>query len=297
MGLGTDIVEETAEAATKRLAKEAVEKAAAEAAQKAAQKAAADAAQAAAKKAAAKESRDAALRSAADRARAAVKANKEKAAAEMLKKNEADLAKALAEGTDDAVVDSLKKVGKNAKNMSDEALEETGKRSSKMGAAQFAGAMAAIGLTVAQGVLAMQGASNNGKTYRVVTITPSGNDVTCTYTPSIEPNGIVVNDSITFSNTMTILDGNTYTITKTSGSHGTVKFTAGAPVAEAKVGSFVLHTSFANQLRGQTIGNITGGLDSMSDKINSFFSSYGWVIGVVLAIILLLAIVVPMILK
>ncbi len=275
---GTDIATEGGEATTKKLVR----------------KTAADAVESGGKQLS--ESMAKRTKSLADRTRTTVQANKEKAAVD-LSKNEADLGKALAEGTDDAVVDSLKKTGKNAKNMSDEALEETGKRASKMGPAQFAGAMAAIGLTVAQGALAMQGASNNGKTYRVVTITPSGNDVTCTYTPSIEPNGIVVNDSITFSNTMTILDGNTYTITKTSGSHGTVKFTAGAPVAEAKVGSFVLHTSFANQLRGQTIGNITGGLDSMSDKINSFFSSYGWVIGVVLAVILLLAIVVPMILK
>ena len=132
-----------------------------------------------------------------------------------------------------------------------------------------------LGVTVVAGAVtitammlkkAADGAKNNGKTYQIKSIKNKdalGNTITCTFTPAIEPNGVVVKDSITISGTGTALDGNSYTITKKTASHSTVEFDASARLsAEVKSkGSFVLNTSMENQLDNQAneLGTGVGG--------------------------------------
>jgi hypothetical protein len=159
----------------------------------------------------------------------------------------------------------------------------------------------AAGVTITAIMLdkAKKGADNNGKTYKITSIKNKdafGNTITCTFSPAIEPNGVVVQDSITISGTGTALDGNSYTITKKTASHSTVEFDASARLsAEVKSkGSFVLNTSMENQLDNQAneLGTGLGGF--FGNLFSGLFSGLAGGAGI-LAIICI-AIVVIMIL-
>ena len=167
------------------------------------------------------------------------------------------------------------------------------------------------GLTVVAGAVtitaimlkkAKQGADNDGKTYQIKSIKNKaaiGNTIICSFSPSIEPNGVVVQDSITISGTGTSLDGNSYTITNKNPSHSMVEFDASARLsAEVKnKGSFVLHTSMENQLDNQAnnLGEGIGGF--FSNLLSGLFSGLAGGLGIftiiciaILAIILLIMI-------
>jgi hypothetical protein len=146
---------------------------------------------------------------------------------------------------------------------------------------------------------AKKGAENDGKTYNITSIKNKdafGNTITCTFSPAIEPNGVVVQDSITISGTGTALDGNSYTITKKTASHSTLEFDASARLsAEVKnKGSFVLHTSMENQLDNQAneLGTGIGGF--FGDLFSGLFSGFAGAAGIFT--IICIAIVVIMIL-
>ena len=159
----------------------------------------------------------------------------------------------------------------------------------------------AAGVTITAIMLdkAKKGADNDGKTYKITSIKNKdafGNTITCTFSPAIEPNGVVVKDSITISGTGTALDGNSYTITKKTASHSTLEFDASARLsAEVKnKGSFVLHTSMENQMDNQAneLGTGLGGF--FGNLFSGLFSGLAGGAGI-LAIICI-AIVVIMIL-
>ena len=159
----------------------------------------------------------------------------------------------------------------------------------------------AIGVTITAVMLkkAADGAKNDGKTYNITSIKNKdtfGNTITCTFSPAIEPNGVVVQDSITISGTGTALDGNSYTITKKTASHSTLEFDASARLsAEVKnKGSFVLHTSMENQLDNQAneLGSGLGGF--FGDLLSGLFSGFAGAGGILM--IICIAIVVIMIL-
>lgn len=126
-----------------------------------------------------------------------------------------------------------------------------------------------------------KGAQNDGKTYTIKLLKnkgTTGTTVTCQFSPSIEPNGVVVGDSITISGTGTPLDGNDYTISKKTASHSSLEFDAGSRLsADVKnKGSFVLHTSFENQMDNQA-NNLGSGLGGFFS--NLFQGLFGGVFG------------------
>jgi hypothetical protein len=135
---------------------------------------------------------------------------------------------------------------------------------------------------------AKKGADNDGKTYNITSLRnkgSSGKTIICTFKPAIEPNGVVVDDSITFSGTGTSLDGNTYTIKKATSSHSTLEFEGTDRLAsEVKnKGSFVLHTSMENQLDNQAreLGSGFGSfLNSLFGGIFGFAGEFAGALGV-----------------
>jgi hypothetical protein len=140
---------------------------------------------------------------------------------------------------------------------------------------------AAVTITALMLDKANQGAQNDGKTYNIKLLKnkgSTGTTVTCQFSPSVDPNGVVVGDSITISGTGTPLDGNDYTITKKTASHSSLEFDAGSRLsADVKdKGSFVLHTSFENQMDNQAkdLGGGVGGFFS-----NLFQGIFGGVFG------------------
>jgi hypothetical protein len=140
---------------------------------------------------------------------------------------------------------------------------------------------AAVTITALMLKKANDGAKNNGKTYNIVSLknkNTTGTIVTCQFTPSIEPNGVVVKDSITISGTGTALDGNEFTITTRTSSHSTLVFDAGSRLgSEIKnKGSFVLHTSFENQMDNQA-KNLGGGVGGFFS--NLFQGLFGGIFG------------------
>jgi|694.fasta_scaffold01535_41 hypothetical protein len=111
---------------------------------------------------------------------------------------------------------------------------------------------------------AAKGAGNDGKQYNILSLSnqkDTGNMILCKYTPSIEPNGIVAGDTITFEGTDTFLDGNTYSITKKRGSKTECEFEADDRLKEEvkKKGKITLHTNFENHMD-----------DEANDKFNPF---------------------------
>jgi len=150
-----------------------------------------------------------------------------------------------------------------------------------IGTATVAVVAAAVTVTALMLKKANDGAKNDGKTYNIKLLknkSTSGNIVTCQFSPSIDPNGVVVGDSITISGTGTSLDGNDYTITTKTASHTTCEFDAGKRLtADVKdKGSFVLHTSFENQMDNQAkdLGSGIGGFFS-----NIFQGLFGGLFG------------------
>ena len=140
---------------------------------------------------------------------------------------------------------------------------------------------AGIYITATMLAKANKGAQNDGKTYTIKSLknkSSTGTIVTCQFSPSIEPNGVVVGDSITISGTGTPLDGNDFTITTKTASHSTLEFDAGSRLsADVKdKGSFVLHTSFENQMDNQAnnLGSGVGGFFS-----NLFQGLFGGIFG------------------
>lgn len=144
-------------------------------------------------------------------------------------------------------------------------------------------AVVGVGVTVTAIMLkkSIEGAQNDGKTYNVKLIknkSATGTILVCQFSPSVEPNGVVVNDSITFSGTGTFLDGNEYTVVTRSSSHSSFEFDASKRLS-AEVnnkGTFVLHTSFENQMDNQA-NNVASGLGGLLN--NLFGGLFGGLFG------------------
>jgi hypothetical protein len=121
---------------------------------------------------------------------------------------------------------------------------------------------------------ANEGAANDGKTYTIAELkNASTSTILCTFSPTIEPNGVVVGDSITFAGTGTVLDTKTYTITAEKTAHNEVEFTTtdrlAAPVKD--LGTFVLHTSLENHMDHEAANAIPNPFDMLRD----FFDGFG----------------------
>lgn len=124
--------------------------------------------------------------------------------------------------------------------------------------------LTAVVLTTKMIKNAMKGAENDGKQYNILSLSnqkDTGNMILCKYTPSIEPNGIVAGDTITFEGTGTFLDGNTYSITKKRGAKTECEFEADDRLKEEvkKKGKLTLHTNFENHMD-----------DEVNDTLNPF---------------------------
>jgi hypothetical protein len=124
--------------------------------------------------------------------------------------------------------------------------------------------VAAVAVTAKMLKNAMKGAENDGKQYNILSLSnqkDTGNMILCKYTPSIEPNGIVAGDTITFEGTGTFLDGNTYSITKKRGAKTECEFEADDRLKEEvkKKGKLTLHTNFENHMD-----------DEVNDTLNPF---------------------------
>jgi hypothetical protein len=147
---------------------------------------------------------------------------------------------------------------------------------------------AAVYITARMLKKAQDGANNDGKTYQIKSLKNKnsiGNTLVCTFTPAIEPNGVVLKDSITFSGTGTALDTNTYTITNKTTSHSTIEFEGPSRLAsEVKnKGSFVLHTNMENQLDNQANeagAGLGGFLNSLFGGIFGFAGEFAGAFGV-----------------
>jgi len=148
-------------------------------------------------------------------------------------------------------------------------------------AAAGLGAVGAITVTAVMIDSAREGAANDGKTYNITLLKnkdATGTIVSCQFSPSIEPNGVVIDDSITIAGTGTSLDGKDYNITTKTTSHSTLEFDAGKRL-DAEVndkGTFVLHTSFENHMDDEAndIGSGVGGFFS-----NIFDGLFGGLFG------------------
>jgi hypothetical protein len=171
----------------------------------------------------------------------------------------------------------------------------TAKKGAKIGAGVAAVTIPVV-ITAVMLSRANEGANNDGKTYRIVSIKnkgPSGKTLVCTFTPSIEPNGVVSKDSVTFSETGTDLDTKTYTIDNETDTHTTFEFTSENRLAnDVTVGNFVLHTSFENQMDHEgnaLIPDVPNPLDWLTNLGDSWWI---WLVACILCIICIVAIAV-----
>jgi len=182
--------------------------------------------------------------------------------------------------------DAAKAGGKTADNATrnspdyDPANVKAGSKWSPMKLA--AGGLVAAAAVVVTGKMlskAKQGADNDGKEYTITSLTnnaSTGNVILCKFKPSIEPSGIVINDTVTFKDTGTFLDGNMYTITEKRSSHFECMFEAEQRLtAEVKnKGTFILGTSFENHMDDQTtLPNPLAFLGGLGEKLQELFGN------------------------
>lgn len=182
--------------------------------------------------------------------------------------------------------DAAKAGGKTADNATrnspdyDPANVKAGSKWSPMKLA--AGGLVAAAAVVVTGKMlskAKQGADNDGKEYTITSLTnnaSTGNVILCKFKPSIEPSGIVINDTVTFKDTGTFLDGNMYTITEKRSSRFECMFEAEQRLtAEVKnKGTFILGTSFENHMDDQTtLPNPLAFLGGLGEKLQELFGN------------------------
>lgn len=166
--------------------------------------------------------------------------------------------------------------------------------------------MTAVVLTVKMINNAKKGADNDGKKYTILSLSNlknSGNMILCKYTPTIEPNGIVPGDTITFEGTGTFLDGNTYSITEKRSSKGECEFDADDRLKSEvkKKGTFTLHTNFENHLDDEAndtlnpfswlpdwLTNPFGGLTDSLGSVGTFFVISSSICSCILCIIMII---------
>lgn len=144
------------------------------------------------------------------------------------------------------------------------------------GAAVVAPAVAITAIMLDKSV---KGAENDGKEFTIIRLynkDSTSNILVCQFKPSCDPNGIVSDDTLEFKNTGTFLDGNIYAVEEKTGLRTTVEFEADQRLSnEIRQGSFVLGTSFENQMDNQA-NNMNPGnwlINGAKDMFNNLFGA------------------------